>query len=87
VVLESLIRVRDHPHSLDPPAKLNDVANAVRLIEILGTVVDDLYISRVEVLFARDFQLGANGSDFRTTWTAGWWLNELMKLYRPRGPE
>jgi hypothetical protein len=53
-------------------------------------------VQRVELLFARDWVLHGVGKlhdgklmfpegqafNFRTTWTAGWWLDQLAELYR-----
>lgn len=78
VVLSAVRRVRNDPRS-DPRQR----ANAVRLEQLLSELFSPLYISRVECLIARDWQLsGGSDVDFRTTWSAGWWLDRLVRLYQ-----
>jgi hypothetical protein len=64
--------------------------------ELLRSLIDGAYVQRVELLFARDWVLHGVGKlpngelmfpegqafNFRTTWTAGWWLDQLAELYR-----
>ena len=55
----------------------------MRLEVLLTKLFDGLYTSRVECLIARDWQLdGGTEDDFRTTWSAGWWLNHLVSLFQ-----
>lgn len=65
---------------------IRSCAGAVQLSEILAALFDSSSIQRVELLFARDWCLhdttGKAPPNFRTTWTAGWWLEELDELYR-----
>ena len=77
VVLDAVRRVRREC------SKPKEVANAVRLEVLLTKLFDELYTSRVECLIARDWQLdGGTEDDFRTTWSAGWWLNHLVSLFQ-----
>ena len=51
-----------------------DVANATRLLVVLEKLFGDT-LGNVQCCFARDWKI--DGADFRTTWTAGWWLEQL----------
>ena len=80
-------RLREFSLSADfekQPRLVKEVANAERLRAILSGVFGE-FLGQVQVLFARDWKLRtANGAttDFRMTWSAGWWLDELTSLYR-----
>ena len=77
VIIDSVVKVRDEPKNSN-----KDRANAVRLYTLLTELFDTLYSTRVECLIARDWQLGGGErEDFRTTWSAGWWLDQLVELY------
>jgi len=54
-----------------------DVANASRLITCL-TSLFGANLANVRCLFARDWTI--NGSKFRTTWTAGWFLEKQAQI-------
>lgn len=63
---------------------LKEVVNAERIRSILHGIFGE-FLGQVEIIFARDWKFKAgNGAtvDFRMTWTAGWWLDELTSLYR-----
>ena len=63
---------------------LKEVVNAERIRAILHGIFGE-FLGQVEIIFARDWKFKAgNGAtvDFRMTWTAGWWLEELTSLYR-----
>jgi len=80
----------------DANTKTQDLVGAVRVSELLRSLIDGAYVQRVELLFARDWVLHGVGKlhdgklmfpegqafNFRTTWTAGWWLDQLAELYR-----
>ena len=71
----------------DMKMRTQDLAGAVRLSELLKTLFDEAHVQRVELLFARDWTLPPEPDpskkfNFRTTWTAGWWLDKLSELYR-----
>jgi hypothetical protein len=73
----------------DANTKTKDLVGAVRVSELLRSLIDGAYVQHVELLFARDWVLHGmdklpEGQDFnfRTTWTAGWWLDQLSELYR-----
>ena len=69
----------------DPSAESLEIANAARLEITLALLFGEENLDHVHLLFARDWKFrtvhGAT-SDFRMTWTAGWWLDELTSLYR-----
>ena len=54
-----------------------DTLNLVRLDELIEATFGEECMHRVEILFARDWVL--QGADFRTTWTAGWWLDTVLQ--------
>ena len=64
-------------------AVAREMANAIRLRAILSELFGE-HIGQVDILFARDWKLPTlrGEVDFRTTWTAGWWLDQLVGLYR-----
>ena len=69
------------------PKLLREVVNAMRLRCILERLVDPMYEGKVECLFARDWEFKASAGQeglckFRVTWTAGWWLDYLVELYK-----
>jgi len=51
-------------------------AAAIRLVKTLEQLVGTDSLDNVRCLFARDWEL--QGKGFRTTWTAGWWLTQVM---------
>ena len=65
----------------NPESGAKDVANASRLLTILRRIFDESCLAAVDCLFARDWEL-AGRAEFRTTWTAGWWLAQLLEMYR-----
>jgi hypothetical protein len=80
----------------DAKTETQDLVGAVRVSELLRSIIGGAYMQRVELLFARDWVLHGVGKlpdgkltfpqgqdfNFRTTWTAGWWLDQLAELYR-----
>ena len=66
-----LIALRDNA---DADAK--DIANVARLITILDNLFGS-HLEHVEYLFARDWHF--QGVNFRTTWTAGWYLEAMVR--------
>lgn len=75
-----LIALRD-----DADANAKDIANVARLITILDTIFGS-DLEHVEYLFARDWNL--QGVNFRTTWTAGWYLEAMVRSkFQDRAPE
>jgi len=85
VVLEEMERMLAKVD--DMKMRTQDLAGAVRLSELLKTLFDEAHVQRVELLFARDWTLPPEPDpskkfNFRTTWTAGWWLDKLSELYR-----
>ncbi len=65
----------------DERAKTKDVANAARLHAVLHAVFDAAHLDDVVCFFARDWVL-EQGEEFRTTWSAGWWLERLLEQFR-----
>ena len=61
-----------------------DVANAARLITVIDSLFGDT-LDNVELLFSRDWVL--HGQPFRTTWTAGWWIEQLRGKEHPAPEE
>jgi len=53
------------------------VPNLARLDELLEAMFGEECMHKVEILFARDWKL--QGADYRTTWTAGWWLDTVLQ--------
>jgi len=85
VVLEEMDRMLAKVDN--PEVTTQDLAGAVRLSELLKTLFEESDVQRVELLFARDWSLPPEPDpskefNFRTTWTAGWWLDKLTELYR-----
>ena len=94
VVLEMFDQLRKKVN--DAKTETQDLVGAVRVSELLRSLIDGAYVQRVELLFARDWVLHGVGKlhdktlmfpegqtfNFRTTWTAGWWLDQLAELYR-----
>ena len=71
-VIRALEALRDNTQ-----AEPKSVANAARLLVVLQMLFHGCY-ERVELLFARDWEL--HGKPFRTTWTAGWGIEQLGRL-------
>ena len=65
----------------NPKTDAKDLANASRLLTILRRMFDESCMGVVDCLFARDWELEGK-AEFRTTWTAGWWLDRLLEMYQ-----
>ena len=66
------------------PKLAKEVVNAARIRAILNSIFD-AYLGKVECLFARDWTWPTSSGGaavFRLTWTAGWWLDQLVALYK-----
>lgn len=72
-VCRALERLRDGAES-----GIRDVTNASRLLTVLRLLFAE-NLPRVELLCARDFALGPHAKPFRSTWTAGWWLQRMVE--------
>jgi len=62
----------------DPATDAKNTVNLVRLDELLEVAFGEECLHTVELLFARDWNLGG-AEQFRTTWTAGWWLDRVLE--------
>ena len=58
--------------------KVINLSNYTLVSQVLGLLLP----REAEVVFARDWQL--NGSTFRTTWSAGWFLEHIVWAVRQR---
>lgn len=68
----------------DEAATPENVAAAVRFNTLLRKLFAEEYLHQVEILIARDWELPARGgktTTFRTTWTAGWWIDQLVEMF------
>lgn len=69
-----------------------NIANAVRLERLVEGLFEPLYVGGVQCIIIRGFQLVSKKDgkvpipgkedDFRATWSAGWWLDQLVKLFQ-----
>jgi len=66
----------------EPTSDAKDVANAARLHAVLHRLFDPSHLRKVRCFFARDWELEDGSATFRTTWTAGWWLDALLEEYQ-----
>ena len=72
-VYDAFIKLRDAEES-----KSQDIANVIRLVTLFDLLFGAANLDRVTCMFARDWKL--DDKDFRTTWTAGWWLERVVEL-------
>ena len=55
----------------------------VRFHQLLHKLFDARHLHKVEILFARDWKLGSGATQtpYRTTWAAGWWIDQVSEMF------